>query len=215
MDSGTGTIETVLFDYGGVLAEEGFRGGLYAIAQLNECDAETFYEEVVRIIADCGYLTGRGDEAAFWNHVRQECGIRQADALLRNEILRRFVLRPAMLAVAARLRAGGLQVGIISDQTNWLDELDRRDGFFVCFDRVFNSYHLQASKHQGGLFDAVAGQLQAEPAQILIVDDNPGNIEKARQRDFAAILYKNKDGFLREMLKLFPNIFGQAYPYCV
>ena len=204
MNSGSGAIDTVLFDYGGVIAEEGFRGGLYAIAQLNGCDGETFYQKVCRMIADCGYLTGRADEASFWDHVRQAFEIRQTDAQLRDEILRRFVLRPAMLAAVARLRRNGIRVGIISDQTNWLDELDRRDGFFACFDRIFNSYHLRASKYRGDLFNAVAAQLQAAPEQILIVDDNTGNIDKARRLGFAVILYENEQAFLREMLKFFP-----------
>ena len=206
MNSGTGVIDTVLFDYGGVIAEEGFRGGLYAIAQLNGFDGEAFYQQVCRTIADCGYLTGRVDEASFWNNVRQACGIRQTDEQLRDELLRRFVLRPGMLAAVSRLRRSGLRVGMISDQTNWLDELDQRDGFFACFDRIFNSYHVHASKYQGDLFNAVAGQLHTAPERILIVDDNAGNIEKARQRGFAAILFEGEQQFLREMLQFFPDI---------
>ncbi len=126
-------IDTVLFDYGGVIAEEGFREGLLAIARNNGLDPEAFYQDVCRIIADSGYLTGGSDEAAFWAHLRREYGLAQTDGELRSEILNRFILRPAMIDAAARLRRGGMQVGIISDQTNWLDELDRRDGFFALF----------------------------------------------------------------------------------
>ena len=51
-------ITTVLFDYGGVIAEEGFREGLLAIARNNGLDPDAFYQGVCRIIADSGYLTG-------------------------------------------------------------------------------------------------------------------------------------------------------------
>ena len=35
-------VEAVLFDFGGVLADEGFRDGLYAIAGANSIDPERF-----------------------------------------------------------------------------------------------------------------------------------------------------------------------------
>jgi putative hydrolase of the HAD superfamily len=154
-------IDTVLFDYGGVIAEEGFRGGLLVIARNNGLHPEAFYEGVCRLIADSGYLTGDSDEASFWALLRREYGLAQTGGELRSEILNRFILRPGVIDAAQRLRRGGMQVGIISDQTNWLDELNRRDGFFACFDPVFNSFHLRASKYRGDLFDAVAAPLKA------------------------------------------------------
>jgi putative hydrolase of the HAD superfamily len=200
----TGNIETVLFDYGGVIAEEGFRGGLQAIARLNGLDPAQFHEEVCGIIADCGYLTGRADEALFWSQLRQAYPLGQTDQELRAEILGRFVLRPGMLAAVSRLRAAGLRVGIISDQTDWLDELDRRDGFFPFFDRIFNSYHEHASKYDDTLFAVVAAELKAPPGRMLIVDDNAVNIQRARQHGFAAILYTDERGVREELGKVFP-----------
>ena len=200
-------INIVLFDYGGVIAEEGFRGGLHAIARNNGLDTGAFYQGVCRIIADSGYLTGKSDEAAFWADLRREYNLAQTDAGLRAELLNRFILRPGMIDIVARLRRIGTRTGIISDQTNWLDELDQRDRFFAHFDPVFNSYHMHASKYDGTLFDAVAMQLQTSPDLILIVDDNAGNIEKARKRGFAAILFEDEQSFARKIQKIFPGIF--------
>ncbi len=81
-------INTVLFDYGGVIAEEGFRAGLLAIARNNGLDPGSFLSRVCRIIADSGYLTGDSDEAAFWALLRREYGLAQTDAELRSEILK-------------------------------------------------------------------------------------------------------------------------------
>lgn len=203
-------IDSVLFDYGGVIAEEGFREGLLAIARNNGLDPGAFYHAICRVIADSGYLTGDSDEASFWALLRREYGLTQTDDELRSEILNRFVLRPTVIGMAARLRRGGMRVGIISDQTNWLDELDRRDGFFALFDPVFNSFHMHASKYRGDLFDAVAAQLGSHPESILLVDDSAGNIEKARQRGFAVILYQNEHSLMREMQKIFPDVFQGA-----
>ena len=111
--------------------------------------------------------------------------------------------------MAARLRRGGMRVGIISDQTNWLDELGLRDGLFALFDPVFNSFHMHASKYDGALFDVVAAQLGGPPESILLVDDTLANIERARQRGFAAILYEDAQSLMRELQKFFPDVFPQ------
>ncbi len=200
-------IKQVLFDFGGVIADEGFRSGLFAIARSNNLSPEAFHDDVCRIIAETGYLTGHSDEASFWDLLRREYGLSQTDEDLRNEILSRFVLRPRMLGIADRLRGGGVRVGIISDQTNWLDELDRRDGFFARFDFVFNSFHLHASKHDGALFDVVAMQLGMAPERLLLVDDNAGNTQRAQQRGYAAIFYKDEQNFMGGIQKFFPDIF--------
>ncbi len=70
-------IKTVLFDFGGVIAEEGFREGLFAIGRMQGLDPERFFRDVERIIVATGYLTGAGDEARFWDAVRKETGIRR------------------------------------------------------------------------------------------------------------------------------------------
>ena len=56
---GLPSLKGVLFDYGGVLAREGFRGGLYAIARKNGLDPETFFLLASDAIYETGYITGR------------------------------------------------------------------------------------------------------------------------------------------------------------
>jgi FMN phosphatase YigB (HAD superfamily) len=139
-------IRAVLFDFGGVMAEEGFLEGLRAIARKNGLDPETFFMTVDAIIFETGYLIGRADEGTFWNEVRNRTGIIGTDGELREEILKRFVLRPDMIAVVDHLRSRGLTVAMLSDQTNWLDEMDRRTALSGHFDRVFNSFTIHKSK---------------------------------------------------------------------
>ena len=55
-------ISTVVFDYGGVLAEEGFKDGLLAIARISEIDGPDFFQLATDSIYETGYLTGRQSE---------------------------------------------------------------------------------------------------------------------------------------------------------
>ncbi|HQJ07480.1 MAG TPA: hypothetical protein PLF54_00655, partial [Deltaproteobacteria bacterium] len=63
-------IKAVLFDFGGVIAEEGFRNGLYRIARANGLDEAAFAEKTRKIIHDTGYLTGKISEESFWQALR-------------------------------------------------------------------------------------------------------------------------------------------------
>ncbi len=194
-----GGIRAVLLDYGGVIADEGFRFGLEAIARRHGADPARVLREAEDAIYETGYITGRGSEADFWARLRRRTGIAGKDGSLRDELLRRFVLRPRMIAAVRGLRRQGVAVAILSDQTDWLERLDARDGFFVEFDRIFNSYRLGKGKRDATVFDDVVRALGAAPADTLFVDDNPGHVERARSRGLAALLFRTEDAFLAEL----------------
>ncbi|HSH13823.1 MAG TPA: HAD family phosphatase [Desulfurivibrionaceae bacterium] len=171
--------KVVLFDYGGVLAEEGFAEGLKAIAAAQGLDPGRFFSQVEKIIYDCGYVTGGNSEAGFWARVRAECGIVGGDAELTGQIQSRFVLRPGMLALVRGLKARGVRTAILSDQTDWLEQLDRRDHFLAEFDPVLNSYYLGHSKRESATFHLALQRLGVPAAQVLFVDDNGAHIGRA------------------------------------
>jgi len=189
-------LEAVVFDFGGVLADEGFREGLYAIARRTGRDMETFYAAATETVYDCGYVTGRASEADFWAALRGRTGIGLPDAEMRREVLDRFVLRPWMIDMVRQLRQRGLQTVILSDQSDWLDELDLRYHFFREFDRVYNSYHLGRTKRDAAIFDELLAWLQLTGPEILFVDDNPGHIARAASRGIETHLFTGRQGFL-------------------
>ena len=67
----------VLFDFGGVIAEEGFQQGLYAIAQKFGLDQKRFFQLANDAVYNSGYVTGMRLEnaPALWllmkNYVRK------------------------------------------------------------------------------------------------------------------------------------------------
>lgn len=197
-------VDVVLFDYGGVLAEEGFREGLMAIARKNGLDPEAFFQTASEWVHASGYVTGQASEQTYWEHLRRETGIQGSDAHLRQEILDRFVLRPWMMAQVKGLKEAGVRLAILSDQTDWLMWLDGRDHFFEHFEAVFNSFVEGRSKRDPALFEQVVQRLCTPPSEILFVDDNPGNIERARGRGLETILYRDRRTFATELLRFCP-----------
>jgi putative hydrolase of the HAD superfamily len=195
-------IQAVLLDYGGVIAEEGFVHGLGAIAAHHGLPTERVNEAAVKAIHASGYLVGRAPERDFWSLFRRMTGVRADDAALRREILERFHLRPRMLELVRALRAKGLRVAILSDQTDWLDVLEARDRFCESFDRVYNSFRVGKTKRDPSLFEDVSRDLGLRPDQIVFVDDKPDHVERARSRGLHGIVFGSEHQLFAELESL-------------
>jgi putative hydrolase of the HAD superfamily len=194
-------IEAVLFDFGGVLAEEGFREGLMAIARANDLDPEAFFKLAAEQAYETGYVVGTARESTYWNAVRNLTGIRGTDEEFRRELLVRFLPRPWVMKLVRAIRASGRTVAILSDQTDWLEELDKLHGFYREFHMVFNSYRLGKGKRDPSLFTDVARKLGIRPEHGLFIDDNEGHVERARSRGFNAILFRDREQLLRSLAR--------------
>ena len=103
-------ISTVIFDFGGVLAEEGFRNGLLRIATKWKYDAKWFRHTAVEMIYSCGYVNGLCKEEIFWKLLKQNTGHCLGDSILREFLIGGFVLRPKVIQFVKRIRDLGFIV---------------------------------------------------------------------------------------------------------
>jgi putative hydrolase of the HAD superfamily len=196
------SIRAILFDYGGVLAEEGFREGLKEIARWYGLDPESVHQLAGDVVYESGYVIGQGDEPAFWELMCRRSGLPGYESRFSDEILRRFVLRPNMMAAVRTLRRRGYLTAILSDQTDWLESLNVRDRFYEEFDRVFNSYRLGKGKRDPSIFDDALRELEVEPAQALFIDDNPAHVARAAARGLHTILFRDEEQALAELTRI-------------
>jgi putative hydrolase of the HAD superfamily len=181
------------------LAEEGFKQGLRAIAKEKGLDPEDFYEIAGELVYQMGYVIGSSSEDSYWNAVREKTGVRGDDKEFREEILKRFKLKREMIEVVKKIRSSGLIVAILSDQTNWLDELDQRNPFHHHFDYVFNSFHLKKTKRDPLVFRDICAVLGIQPEEGLFVDDNPENTKRAVSQGLRTIHFKSVREFEKEI----------------
>jgi putative hydrolase of the HAD superfamily len=199
VSQGACSVDWILFDFGGVLAEEGFVAGLEEIGRMNGLPSEDVVRKGHDLVYRTGYLLGQAEEKDFWAALRREAEIRGEDDELRAVILDRFRLRQPMLDLVGELRAKGVLTGILSDQVDWLDRLNDRFAFFPLFDRVFNSYHLGLSKRSPAIFSFVCQMLPASPDRVLFIDDSPGHVERARQQGLQAILFAGPEELVESL----------------
>jgi putative hydrolase of the HAD superfamily len=188
-----GPIRAVVFDFGGVLVEEGFREGLYDLARQQGLDPQAVHQAASDAIYESGYILGQGSVEEFWQILQSKTGIAGDLNSLFLAIAARFAVRPRMFAMVRALRGRGYLTAILSDQTDWLERLDEALHFFQDFDRVYNSFHLSKGKRDATVFADVAKDLGLAPEQIVFIDDDPGNVERARSRGLKALLFLNED----------------------
>ena len=195
-------IRAVILDFGGVIAEEGFQQGLYAIADNFGLDRKRFFQLANEAVYATGYVTGTGTENDYWNEVRAHSGITSSDEELRSEILSRFIPRNWLLETVASMRQQGKLTAILSDQSDWLDILEARYGFFRYFDSVFNSFHLGRTKRDPAVFPEILAALGVSAEEALFVDDNIGHIDRAAAAGLQTHHYEDRRGFLRKVQEL-------------
>lgn len=199
-------IQVVFFDFSGVLAEEGFVQGLKEIGRRNGQDPEKFLRTAADICYANGYASGSADEHAFWEDVRMNTGVTGTDEELRREILSRFIIRPWMLRAAAQVRRSDLRTAILSDHTNWLEELDAVHGIFRHFDRVFNSFREGMTKRSAGFFSYACDSMSVLPQRALFIDDNPSNTGRAEAVGLHTITYTTYTEFVTRMRGYVPGV---------
>lgn len=68
-------IKAILFDYGGVLAEEGFRNGLLGLAKEQGLDIAAMPAAAMHAVYDSGFVLGTGRAEDFWAWLRERTGL--------------------------------------------------------------------------------------------------------------------------------------------
>jgi len=102
------SIKAVLLDYGGVIAEEGFRNELAAMAREQGIKQDTMLGAARREVYETGFVLGWGTEETFWASMREAAGLWGSDAELTKRVLDAFVLRPWMIERVRQWRAQGI-----------------------------------------------------------------------------------------------------------
>lgn len=209
-------VKAVIFDFGGVLADEGFRDGLRAIGVKHGLDPELVFRTGRELAFGGGYVTGNSDEPSFWRLFRERTGLPTSvsDYILRTEILDRFRLRLGMLELVDRIRESGYITAILSDQTNWLDELNSLYRFALHFDKVFNSYAMGQSKAEPSVFGHVCSSLGVRPDEALFIDDSEGNIIRALDAGLQVMLFMDEDCFKAQILTRLKGLSTSGKEVC-
>jgi putative hydrolase of the HAD superfamily len=107
-----------------------------------------------------------------------------------------------MLETVRTMHRQGLVTAILSDQSDWLDQLDCRYHFFQYFDGVFNSFHLGKTKRDPTIFADTLQALKVKAGETLFVDDNIGHIDRAAAAGLQTHHFTGREGFVKRLQEL-------------
>jgi 2-haloacid dehalogenase len=193
------TIDTVVFDLGGVLIDWDPRYLYRRLMPEDEVDA--FLDEI-------GF--------AAWNHA-QDAGRSWADAVAahvalhprRRELIEAYPKRfadtlggpiPGTVAILEELHAVGVPLLALS---NWsaetFHEARRAYAFLGLFDSIVVSGEERVTKPDPRIFAILVERHRLDAAHTVFIDDSPANIAAARAAGLVTIRYESP-GLLREQL---------------
>jgi len=199
-------IKLVLIDFGGVIALEGFKQGITELAENYDFEVDALKKTAFDLVYDCGFTKGESDSDQFWDMLKKKTGIKESNNKLTQFILDRFVVRDEMIDFVKKLKNKNIKTAVLSDQTNWLDELDKKYDFFKYFDHIFNSYHMGITKKEPEMFDIALETMGESPDNTLFIDDHNPHIKRAEEKRIKALLFKDPDDFRIEIKKYFNDI---------
>lgn len=192
-------IKVVFFDFGGVLAEEGWVNGLTDIAHHHGFYPPMFFDDACDVLWSTGYMYGKAVEETFWLKFSERYDFRMTVDEMRKVIFTRFNMRPDVLNLVKEVRGAGFRTAILSDQTNWLDEFNHRYGFYELFDRVYNSYNLGIGKKDSRIFPQVCADMGIDTEEALFVDDNEGHIGRAKECGLSVVHFIEPESGIKEV----------------
>lgn len=149
---------------------------------------------------------GKAPESDFWERMRRDLSLWGTDEELRSYILKRFIPRQWMFSLITQLIQDRVCTGILSDQVDWLERLNKDYNFYSVFDKVFNSFDLGMTKRDAGTFSYICQVLDVLPQEVLFLDDSESNIQRARETGMQCIQYTDRESLLNEFLRIYPRI---------
>jgi putative hydrolase of the HAD superfamily len=195
-------IKVVFFDFGGVLAEEGWVNGLTDIAHHHGFNPVEFFDDACDVLWNTGYMYGRATEDEFWEKFSARYNFTMEIGQMRQIIFDRFVIRTEMFDLVKEISENGFRVAILSDQVNWLDIFNEKYDFFKLFEKVYNSYHLGKGKKDISIFSDVCKDMGVAPAEALFVDDSEGHIGRAEETGLKTVYFTDVKKNIEEIKEI-------------
>ena len=196
------TIKAVLFDYGMVLSGPPDPAAREEMKRILEVDDAKFHEIYWKHRDD--YDRGTLKSVAYWEQVAHDLhrtlDAKKLSALIAADSALWTRPNQTMIDWAAALQQAGVKTGVLSNIGDCIGEgIVTRLPWLAAFDHCTWSYQLKLAKPDPEIYRRTAQALDAEPKDILFIDDREENIAAATALGFQAILYTTHLAFEHEM----------------
>jgi len=193
-------IKAICFDLDGVyFTSAGFSSFKQAI-----CDMGVSKEDVDYILHGEpmeAFKCGEVEEEAFWEHAIQYWRIPIGRAALLELLPKGYEVNQEVEDFRARLKEGGYQVCICSNNfTTRVRLLDKKFNFLSKFDVAVFSYDVGVLKPNKEIFRALVEKLNCLPEEIVYSDDNEDKLVGAKELGIQCFVYEDFESFKQQLI---------------
>ncbi len=183
-------IESVIFDWGGVLIDDPTPGLMQYCAQALAVSKDDYIKAHSKFAAD--FEKNLINEDTLWERICDELGVSKpkVDSLWADAFKSAYVPREDMFTVAARLRKNGYKTALLSNT-----EAAAMQYFYQLqydmFDVLVFSCAEGTRKPEKKIYELTIQKLGSQPGQSVFIDDKPEYINGAKQTGLNTILFES------------------------
>jgi len=197
-------IESVIFDWGGVLIDDPAPGLMQYCAQALAVSKDDYIKAHSKFTAD--FEKNLINEDTFWERICGELGVSKpkVHSLWADAFKAAYVPREDMFIVAARLRKNGYKTALLSNTEavamQYFYQLQ-----YDMFDVLVFSCAEGTRKPEKKIYELTIQRLGSQPGQSVFIDDKPEYINGAKEAGLNTILFRNVEQVKNELAGLFIN----------
>ncbi len=194
-------IDSVIFDWGGVLIDDPAPGLMRYCAQALSVTKEDYIRTHDKFAAD--FQKGLISEDTFWERICAELDVPKpkAPSLWADAFKTAYVPREDMFSLAERLGKNGYKTALLSNT-----EAPAMQFFYQLqydmFDVLVFSCAEGTRKPESKIYELTIQRLGSRPEQSVLIDDKPGYINGAKQAGLNTILFENINQLKNALAKL-------------
>ncbi|HUS72486.1 MAG TPA: HAD family phosphatase [Sedimentisphaerales bacterium] len=194
-------IESVIFDWGGVLIEDPAPGLMQYCAKALRVTKENFIKAHSKFADD--FQKGLICEDTFWERICSELKVTKpkVPSLWAEAFKAAYMPRDDMFSMAASLRANGYKAAVLSNT-----EVPAMEYFhqlrYDMFDVLVFSCAEGVKKPGRKIYELTLEKLGSQPEQSVFIDDKPQYINGAKEVGINTVLFQSIDPLKNELAKL-------------
>ncbi len=198
-------IESVIFDWGGVLIDDPAPGLMQYCAQALAVSKEDYIKAHSKFAGD--FEKNLINEDTFWERICGKLGVSnpKAPSLWADAFKAAYVPREDMFSLAERLRKNGYKTALLSNT-----EIPAMQYFYQqqydMFDVLIFSCWEGIKKPDRKIYELVLEKLGTRPAEAVFIDDKAGCIKGAQEAGLKTILFESIDQVKEDLASLMVQI---------
>ncbi len=196
-----GKIESVIFDWGGVLIDDPAPGLVCYCANALGVSEEHFIEACSKFAAD--FRKGTISEGTFWAHLADELNVAKPaiPSLWGEAFAKVYQPKEEMFSLVSGLRNNGYKTALLSNT-----EIPAMQYFYQqqydMFDVLIFSCWEGIKKPERKIYELALEKLGTRPTEAVFIDDKPRCIKGAQEAGLKTILFESVSQVKDELTKL-------------